>query len=565
MPLAIEIELLTGRYGATRFNDRNRPEWPPHPARLFSAAVALWADAEQRSAAEEDVLRWLERQSAPVIACSDPAHVAVRQGTTHFVPVNDASAVPSIAGTYAAVRDAAATADLAHRPDEQARSPRDVQRARKQAEQARTRVAKDSRRANERTLAAAAIEVFPDERIRQARTFPSITPDDPRVVYLWPDATPDAAQRATLDGLLARIGRLGHSSSFVSCRAADELTPLDEFPPAALVPDEHGSTVVRVPGDGQFDLLEEEFARHQGTEPRALPAVMQRYSAVGVPHELPPPGSVFSPQFVVLGVYTETPVSLLASLPLARALRAALVERPGGAIEMLSGLHVDPDTGKAQPSDRAHAAIVPLAFVGQRHADGAVRGVALVLPGERDDERHAVLQIVASWLAARDGGKLAVCGRDVILRRPDDLASLATLSPKRWCEPQATWATVTPIALDRWPGNLRDGDAAGRATAFERAEQIVARACVHIGLPEPRYVVVRPDAFVVGVPPAHRFAEFRTPNGGPCRPLVHACVTFDAPVAGPVLLGAGRYLGQGLCLPLTDAELRRAGSWDDDD
>ena len=31
--LALRIELLTGRYVATAYDDRNTAEWPPHPAR----------------------------------------------------------------------------------------------------------------------------------------------------------------------------------------------------------------------------------------------------------------------------------------------------------------------------------------------------------------------------------------------------------------------------------------------------------------------------------------------------------------------------------------------------
>lgn len=557
MALAIEIELLSGRYCATRFNDRNRVEWPPHPARLFSAAVALWADGEPRSAEQEGVLRWLERQPAPEIACSDEEHIAVREGTTHFVPVNDASAVPSINTTYAAVRASAdAASELERQVPVASRSSRDTERVEKQAEKARERVAKDSRRANERTLASVAIEVFPDARIRQARTFPSIRPDDPRVVYVWPDAMPAVAQRATLDGLLARIGRLGHSASLVSCRVTEEI------PRPTLVPDAHGSAAIRVPGEGQFDLLEEEFARHQGNEPRALPAEIQPYSPVGALEDSIP-GSVFSSRFPVLEVDPSTPVSLRASLALARALRAALLEHADAAPEMLSGLRLDKDTGEARPAGRAHGAIVPLPFVGHRHADGAVRGVAFVAPTGRDDERDDALRIVWAWLR-ESGGRLRVGSREVMLRRPDGLASLATIRPRRWCSSSEIWATVTPIALDRWPGNLRDRDAVLRAASFARAEELVARACAHIGLPGPERVAVRPDAFVSGVPPAHRFPAFRTPNGGPHRPLVHACVTFGAPVAGPVLLGAGRYVGQGLCLPLDNLRTRHASGDHDD-
>ena len=49
---AIAVELLCGRYTAMQFNDRTRPEWPPHPARLFSAMVAAWADADEPDPAE---------------------------------------------------------------------------------------------------------------------------------------------------------------------------------------------------------------------------------------------------------------------------------------------------------------------------------------------------------------------------------------------------------------------------------------------------------------------------------------------------------------------------------
>lgn len=548
MALAIELELLAGRYSATRFNDRSRAEWPPHVARLFSAAVALWADAEPRSADEEQVLRWLECQPAPEIACSDEEHFAVREGTTHFVPVNDASAAASIDTTYTALRTALdAAAELESDAQEAPPSSRDRQRVERQVEKARQNVAKRSRGANERSLAPAAIEVLPDERARQARTFPSIRPDDPRVVYVWPDAMLDAAERATLDGLLARIGRLGHSASLVSCRVTDEL------PSPALAPNESGSAVIRVPGDGQLDLLEEAFARHRGNEPRALPAAMQSYAHVVKEQAETVPGSVFSSRFAVLEVDASTSVALRASLPLARALRAALLEHVGDVPELLSGLQVDADTGEARPSDCAHGALVPLPFVGHRHADATVRGVAFVTPVGRDDERDAALRIIWAWLGARDG-RLDVGGRDVILQRTDGLTSLATIRPWRWCEPSDTWATVTPIALDRWPGNLRDHDAGRRAASFAQAEELVARACVHIGLPRPEQVVVRPDAFVSAVPPAHRFPSFRTPNGGPRRPLVHACVTFGTPVVGPVLLGAGRYVGQGLCLPMVDSD-----------
>ena len=45
--LSIEVELLGKRYAATAHNDRGRAEWPPHPARFFSALVAALHERDQ--------------------------------------------------------------------------------------------------------------------------------------------------------------------------------------------------------------------------------------------------------------------------------------------------------------------------------------------------------------------------------------------------------------------------------------------------------------------------------------------------------------------------------------
>ena len=63
--LAIEVELLARRYAATTHNDRGRAEWPPHPARFFSALVAALHDNETVDAYEREALLWLERQPPP--------------------------------------------------------------------------------------------------------------------------------------------------------------------------------------------------------------------------------------------------------------------------------------------------------------------------------------------------------------------------------------------------------------------------------------------------------------------------------------------------------------------
>ena len=133
----------------------------------------------------------------------------------------------------------------------------------------------------------------------------------------------------------------------------------------------------------------------------------------------------------------------------------------------------------------------------------------------------------------------------------------ATLDRRRWCRTSATWVSVTPVALDRYPRDLRSTDPARREEAERDAEVTLARACVHAGLPEPVVTTVRFDPPLPGSAPVggwakqpgRRFPPYRAGSSGTVRPCVHAHLTFPEPVAGPVLIGAGRYHGYGLFLP----------------
>ena len=84
---------------------------------------------------------------------------------------------------------------------------------------------------------------------------------------------------------------------------------------------------------------------------------------------------------------------------------------------------------------------------------------------------------------------------------------------------------------------------------------LIARACEHAGLPSPdpgRIQAGRHSA-VRGSPPARPsageppWARWKLPRSLESRQLVHAVIEFDQPVRGPVLLGAGRFTGLGLC------------------
>ena len=81
------------------------------------------------------------------------------------------------------------------------------------------------------------------------------------------------------------------------------------------------------------------------------------------------------------------------------------------------------------------------------------------------------------------------------------------------------------------------------------AEDIVARACESIGLPKPASVILTPVSIFIGSPHAHDFPPLPKKIGKTKALHTHAVISFSETIQGPILLGAGRYRGYGLCRP----------------
>jgi CRISPR-associated protein Csb2 len=264
------------------------------------------------------------------------------------------------------------------------------------------------------------------------------------------------------------------------------------------------------------------------------------------------PKPVFGTEWTLLEIQGRARLTLREVLPLARAVRGALMHHSeqNPLPEVISG-HVAGVPGEAtSPTDRPHLAVVPLPSVGHRYADGLVRTVALVLPKEVDSHQRALVgRSVRHWLD--DEGLLQLGPRGVVKVAPiDSLDAPVTAQPGRWCRAARRWVSVTPIALDRNPGNLVDENPNRRRAAQRAAEGIIAASCTNIGLPAPSHVSLNSDPMTAGSAPVRSFPRYSVKGGRLQRVLVHAEITFAGPVAGPLLLGAGRYLGYGLCTPL---------------
>jgi CRISPR-associated protein Csb2 len=521
--LAVGVRYLNGFVAACEPHARQpgseRPEWPPHPARVFMALAAAHFETDA-DPAERRALRWLEGLPPPALRAPDALRRAV---VTHYVPVNDKSG-------------------------DRTKPP------------------------------TASIQSVPQlARDRQARTFARAWLEDDTVYLVWRDVSADPEIAGALEGLCRKVTRVGHSMSLVQAWLAGP----EEVGDVNWVPDDDRPEVyLRVPGPGTLEDLERRFnaeaveryaalvraaeddhdrraqreakrrlAEEFGDEPplRLRPSVPreQGYARPARAAPTAPPGSVFSPHLVVFALEGRdgpfAALGLRAVLQVVQRWREALVSQandlPDAARKIVSGHGRD-----GAPLESPHLAFVPMAFVRHPHADGHLVGLAAALPADLPAEtRRQVLRALGRVQELRLGG-LGVWGlvRDTSARPP------WTLRPETWtAHPGGAthWATVTPVAFDRHP------KAKERKAYQQEVAEMIAAGCTAIELPWPREVIVTPVSAHLGVPPAPVFPRLRRKDGSDRRHL-HAILVFDEPVRGPVLIGAGRYRGYGVCRPL---------------
>ncbi|HWO94723.1 MAG TPA: type I-U CRISPR-associated protein Csb2, partial [Dehalococcoidia bacterium] len=202
-----------------------------------------------------------------------------------------------------------------------------------------------------------------------------------------------------------------------------------------------------------------------------------------------------------------------------------------------------PDCG---PLKAPHVAFAPLPFVHpvQRHADGEIKGVGILVP--RDMERDlSVMAMLARGLRGieQHGLRIPGVGEWRLREVSADDPPLMTLDPLTWTEPSHAWATVTPMVFGHFPKPDKEGEAK------------VVLDSLHLAGIDPSRVVeiaVGQHSPLHGVPPSWSFNTRRDRNEAeePRRLVRHVTIRFDAPVEGPLALGALRYFGLGLMRPL---------------
>jgi CRISPR-associated protein Csb2 len=416
------------------------------------------------------------------------------------------------------------------------------------------------------------LQSAPLARDKHARTFAQGWLAEETVYFAWAAAEPPAHLRGSLDDLCGKVTRMGQSASLVHAWVAEpqemgepNWTPDDHDPAVHLrLPargtlqdlerrynqaaiEEYGErAVAAVEADSSLEVDSKTFVQKVGVPPVRLRPAFARYQgyALAVDQVCEPllAHSVFSSNLIVrqLSRKGQRDLDLLCVLALTKRWREALLSQSNDLSAVARGMISGHDSA-GSPMQGPHLCFVPLAFVGSLHADGRLLGMGISLP---DKLPSAVRQEILTALGRVERLVLGPLG--TVRVGPILSAPAWNLQSTAWTGPTggAThWSTVTPIAFDRHP-RIKDRSAYQR----EIGAMVVA-ACEATGLPAPTVAVTSISAHT-GVPPAQQFPMLRRKDQSERR-HAHATLIFDEPVRGPILLGAGRYRGYGLCRPIS--------------
>ena len=389
-------------------------------------------------------------------------------------------------------------------------------------------------------------QVLPSLRSRKPRRFPAARPHDAIVRLLWNDTAKEEFFSA-LQQLASDVAYVGHSASLTRCHflSGQSISDMEE----AKLPERRIYA-------GRFEELCQNFREERRPLPGAYvkpePDIKQK--KVGI----------FSRRWFLFEHVAGDMPDIRACALAAKTLRNTLLSGYrkiglGNDIpEVISGHAAD-----GTPTRNPHLALAPLAFTGFPYADGHVMGFALVPPGDGtilDDENFRKVlrklapldedqgrRILTLW---ENAGTASGRGFSVKLSPTGEVhANKRSLDPALYTRPARSFATVTPIILDR---HLKEKGAKRQ----QEIEAQITGACRNIGLPEPEVITADKHSAIEGAPSAYpsgkspSWMRWQQPGPLASRQLTHAVIRFPHPVEGPVILGAGRFMGLGLCRPL---------------
>lgn len=353
-----------------------------------------------------------------------------------------------------------------------------------------------------------------------------VVPRNPYIIYVW-DVEPHGDVLDALRRRAARVGYLGAADSPVRLRVGTT-RPNTEDGLDPFVPDPAGSVAISVPAQGHLrvlDTLFEAWSEHGANIARA------QFNSLRHQVSYSAPGSVSDQDIgtVVAWLRLEHAVSGRRVSAVTGSFKKAVLSRH-------QAMH-----GEPPPVLHGHgfegrgfdlARFLALPDVGFLRSRGRIHGLALWLPPNSTPALRSRVAEVAHSIR-----RLTGAGVNVAVNPWIDEARPFASNPARWTRKSRCWVTAFPALHER---------------RVEVDLREVARWCKHAGLPAPlafrsaRCPLVRGAVDLAPV-------EVNRP-GRPGLPYSHLKIWFDQPVTGPVVIGAGRQRGLGLCVDADESK-----------
>ncbi len=351
-----------------------------------------------------------------------------------------------------------------------------------------------------------------------------VAPRDAGIVYFWDVPEPPDHTLRALRFRAARIGYLGAADSPVRVRVTTTLP--SKTPGERYSPDPDGDVMIQVPTQGQVEVLDrlfEAWTRRGASIARAHFPALQH----AVRYRSPRAKERSKPDPVAAWLRIAPAITGRRVARVTALFKAALLSK-------YQAVHGDPPAVLHGHGFKRRgyeiARYLALPDVGFQWSRGLIHGLAIWTPPGWDevlrlrtrDAAHAVRRLVGS-------------GVDVRIRAHAQEERPRAANPTRWKRSSRCWVTAFPAIHER-------------RRRLDLAE--LTRWCEHAGLPAPfRFRTGRAPLVRGGVDLAP--VEVNRP-GRHGRPYSHVELWFSEPVSGPVVIGAGRQRGLGLCVPLDE-------------
>ena len=494
--LLIAVRFHEGRYHGQADGFDGEGGWPPSPGRLFQALVAGAARGATVLPEDGRALEWLECLAAGL----DPPRIAapaIRRGRAvrRFVPNND---LDSVGGNPARIGE--------------------------------IRVGKSWR--------------------------PCFFDPEVPVLFAW-SFNKGAEEAARICSLAARLYQLGRGIDMAwasgQVLGEDEAEAvLASHPGVVRTP--RGAGMTATPRAGTLSSLKQRFqgkrarlttivtgrkSRQLFTQPPKVTFAHTGYdaSARHLHFELRVPGRGFAPQ------------TLAAAAPLLAGLRDAAAQRlrdtDSERVDLFERLIVGRGAGPRDLAQRIR--LIPVPSIGTAHTDPSIRRIMVEVPAECpiriDDLKWAFAGLPAcdpqtgeSW-----NGRL--------------VSTEDTRMARRFAEPARVFRSITPVALSGASRRRMEPADAKSARERDREERHAAGSVVHAL----RHAGIRagPTDIRVQREPFHRRGiraeQFAAGLRFSKHALWHVQLRFREMVAGPMIIGDGRFCGLGLMEPVPGA------------